>query len=120
MTRGLAEMSRLGVALGAQPATFQGLAGVGDLAVTCFSPLSRNHRLGEMLAAGSSPEAALAAIGEAVEGAATAPVMVRLASEHGIDVPIAAEVSAVLSGRKSVREAMRDLLLRELTSEYRP
>lgn len=117
MTRGLAEMTRLGVALGARPLTFQGLAGVGDLAATCFSPLSRNRRLGELLAAGTSLPAALADIGEAVEGAATAPVTLRLAGERRIDMPVTQQVCGVLEGRLDVREAAAQLLARALTVE---
>jgi len=117
MTRGLAEMTRLGVALGADPLTFQGLAGVGDLAVTCYSPLSRNHRFGELLARGESPATAAALIGEAVEGAATAPVALALAKRLGVDMPIAAQVVAVLDGSASIHQAMQALLGRALTIE---
>lgn len=117
MTRGLAEITRLGVALGARPLTFQGLAGVGDLAATCFSPLSRNHRLGELLAKGRTPDAALAEIGEAVEGASTARVALRLAREAGVELPLAEQVAAVLDGRRTVAEAMSELLSRPLKPE---
>jgi glycerol-3-phosphate dehydrogenase (NAD(P)+) len=119
LTRGLAEMARLGVALGANEATFLGLAGVGDLAATCFSPLSRNHRLGELLARGQPTSEAIAAIGEAVEGAAAAPALVRLAAAAGVEMPIADAVSDVIEGRRDVRQAMADLLTRELTTELR-
>lgn len=117
MTRGLAEMTRLGVALGADPLTFQGLAGVGDLAATCFSPLSRNRRLGELLARGYDLERALDVIGEAVEGVATAPVALAKARALGIEVPVTEQVAAVLAGRSSVGEAMAALLSRPLTDE---
>lgn len=117
MTRGLAEMTRLGVALGANPLTFQGLAGVGDLATTCFSPLSRNRRFGELLARGRTVEAARGEIGEAIEGIATAAVALRLAGEHGVELPICAEVAAVVAGRKTVMEAMAGLLSRPLRPE---
>lgn len=117
VTRGLAEITRLGLALGADAATFSGLAGVGDLTVTCFSPLSRNHRLGELLAAGLSPGAALAQIGEAVEGAATAGVAVELATRVGVELPIVREVAAVLAGKRRVAEAMALLLTRPLGPE---
>ncbi|MCC6383323.1 MAG: NAD(P)-dependent glycerol-3-phosphate dehydrogenase [Dehalococcoidia bacterium] len=117
MTRGLAEMTRFGVVLGARPLTFQGLAGVGDLAATCFSPLSRNRRLGELLAAGTTLSAALAAIGEAVEGAATAPVALRLAGQRQVDMPVTQQVCGVLEGRLDVREAAAQLLARALTTE---
>lgn len=117
MTRGLAEMTRLGTALGADPLTFQGLAGVGDLAATCFSPLSRNRRLGELLARGHPLEQALDIIGEAVEGVPTAPVALAKAKTLGIDVPVTEQVAAVLAGRATVIEAMRTLLSRPLTEE---
>lgn len=117
MTRGLAEMTRLGVALGARAATFQGLAGVGDLAATCFSPLSRNRRLGELLARGRTPQAAISEIGEAVEGAWTAPVVLELAKQTDVELPIAARVSDVMEGRCSVAEAMSQLLNRPLKPE---
>lgn len=117
VTRGLAEITRLGLALGADAATFSGLAGVGDLTVTCFSPLSRNHRLGELLAAGLAPDAALARIGEAVEGAATAGVAAELATRAGVELPIVREVAAVLAGKRGVAEAMALLLTRPLGPE---
>lgn len=117
VTRGLAEIARLGLALGAEQATFSGLAGVGDLTVTCFSPLSRNHRLGELLADGIPPEAALAQIGEAVEGATTAAVALQLAALAGVEMPITSEVAAVLDGRRSVPQAMATLLTRPLGPE---
>ena len=120
MTRGLAEITRLGVALGADPGTFLGLAGIGDLAATCYSPLSRNHRLGELLAHGATPGDALATIAETVEGAATAPVALELAHRAGVEVPIAEQVVAVLGGRATVPEAMASLLSRTLRSEMEP
>lgn len=117
MTRGLAEMTRLGVAMGANPATFQGLAGVGDLSATCFSPLSRNRRLGELLARGYLPDKALEEIGQVVEGATTAPVVVTLARRMGVEMPIAQHVVAALDGSETVIEAMAALLDRPLTTE---
>jgi glycerol-3-phosphate dehydrogenase (NAD(P)+) len=120
MTRGLAEMTRLGVALGADALTFQGLAGIGDLAATCYSPLSRNRRLGELLARGMAAPEALREIGEAVEGAATAPVALQLAAGAAVQMPIAEQVVAVLSGRSTVPEAIASLLSRALRSEVEP
>lgn len=117
MTRGLAEITRLGAALGAQPLTFQGLAGVGDLSVTCMSPLSRNHRCGALLARGATPAAAIAEIGEAVEGAETAPVALELARRLGIEMPITEQVCAVLAGTADVRTAMAELLGRAPSAE---
>ncbi len=117
MTRGLAEMTRLGLAMGADQATFLGLAGVGDLATTCFSPLSRNRRFGELLAQGKPVAEARQVIGEAIEGAATAEVALVLAARLGVELPICAEVAGVVLGKKSVMEAMAGLLSRPLKSE---
>ena len=117
VTRGLAELTRLGVAMGGQPETFSGLAGLGDLCATCYSDLSRNRRLGELIAAGQSPAAALAAIREVVEGAATAPVARRLAESLGIDMPITAAVCEVLEGRATPEGALAALMGRPLVAE---
>ncbi|MCY3646211.1 MAG: NAD(P)-dependent glycerol-3-phosphate dehydrogenase [Chloroflexi bacterium] len=116
-TRGLAEITRLAVAEGASATTLLGLAGVGDLMATCYSPLSRNHRFGERLAAGDAPEQAMAAAGGVVEGAATAPVALALAARHGLDMPIAEQVNAVISGERSVTDALEALLSRDLRAE---
>ncbi len=117
MTRGLAEVTRLGVALGAAPETFRGLAGIGDLAATCFSPLSRNRRFGELLASGQSAADARAAIGEAVEGVATASAALDLAATAGVELPICGEVAAVLDGRTTVASAIAALMGREPRAE---
>ncbi len=117
VTRGLAELTRLAVAEGASASTLLGLAGVGDLLATCHSPLSRNHRFGERLAKGDTPEQALEAAGGVVEGAATAPVALALAARHGLALPIAEQVSAVIAGECSVEEALEALLARELRAE---
>lgn len=117
MTRGLAEITRLGVALGANPLTFQGLAGVGDLAATCFSDLSRNRRLGEALARGMPVASALASVGGVAEGAPTAAVACRFAAANGVELPIATQVAAVLAGETDVRAAMSALLARPLAAE---
>jgi glycerol-3-phosphate dehydrogenase (NAD(P)+) len=117
ITRGLAEITRLGVAHGAQPLTFLGLAGVGDLVATCMSPLSRNHRLGTLLAKGRAVDEALAEIRETVEGAETAPVALEMAREAGIEMPITEQVCAVLAGQGDVQEAMSALLARAVTAE---
>jgi glycerol-3-phosphate dehydrogenase (NAD(P)+) len=117
VTRGLAEMTRLGVAMGANADTFRGLAGVGDLSATCFSPLSRNHRFGALLAGGHTPPDALAAIGQAVEGINAAYVAVELGRKHGLEMPISESVSAVLREERDVPGAMLDLLGRSLKHE---
>lgn len=117
VTRGLAEMTRMGTALGADPLTFQGLAGIGDLTATCFSSLSRNRRLGEALASGMSPRDAIASIGEVVEGAATAPVAELLAERLQVDAPITNAVAAVLAERATISEVMSSLLSRGVKPE---
>ena len=88
VTRGLAEMARLGEACGAQPETFSGLAGMGDLIVTCWHPSGRNRRAGELIARGRKPEEAVAEIGQTVEGLTTAPVLRDLSHRLGIELPI--------------------------------
>lgn len=117
MTRGLAELTRLGVALGANASTFGGLAGVGDLAATCFSPLSRNRRFGELLARGMSAHDARSAIGEAVEGIATTEAAVRLGQELQVDLPICNEVLAVLRGGRTPHQAVAALMGRPPVAE---
>jgi glycerol-3-phosphate dehydrogenase (NAD(P)+) len=98
ITRGLAEMARLGEACGAQPETFAGLAGMGDLIVTCWSRHGRNRRAGELIARGHAPEEAAAAIGQVVEGLTTAPVLRDLSHRLGIELPITEGVCHVLDG----------------------
>ncbi len=98
VTRGLAEMSRLGEACGAESDTFSGLAGMGDLIVTCWHPSGRNRRAGELIARGSTVEQAKAQIGQVVEGLTTAPVLRDLSRRLGIELPITEGVCAVLEG----------------------
>jgi glycerol-3-phosphate dehydrogenase (NAD(P)+) len=98
ITRGQAEMTRLGEACGARTETFAGLAGMGDLIVTCWSRHSRNRRAGELIARGSSPDEAAAEIGQVVEGLTTAPVLRDLAHRLGIELPITEAVCSVLGG----------------------
>jgi glycerol-3-phosphate dehydrogenase (NAD(P)+) len=98
ITRGLAEMSRLAAAQGARPETFAGLAGMGDLIVTCWSRLSRNRRAGELIAQGASADEALEQIGEVVEGLTTAPVLRDLSRRLGIELPITEGACKVLAG----------------------
>jgi glycerol-3-phosphate dehydrogenase (NAD(P)+) len=116
-TRGLAEMTRLGVAMGANPLTFAGLAGIGDILATSSSSLSRNHRLGVELAKGrawSDIEGALAGV---AEGAYTVRAAVELAARHEVEMPIANEVYAVLYAGKDVRASIDDLLARASRDE---
>jgi glycerol-3-phosphate dehydrogenase (NAD(P)+) len=98
ITRGLAEMARLAAACGARPETFAGLAGMGDLIVTCWSRHSRNRRAGELIARGTPPEQAAAEIGEVVEGLTTAPVLRDLSHRLRIELPITEGVCQVLAG----------------------
>ncbi len=110
ITRGLAEMTRLGVAAGAQRDTFAGLAGVGDLIATCMSPLSRNHQAGRLLGEGLSwPEVAARVTGE-VEGVSTLPGALALAARHGVEMPIAEQVAAVVGGARRPLEAAAALM----------
>jgi glycerol-3-phosphate dehydrogenase (NAD(P)+) len=116
ITRGLAEMSRLGEAAGARAETFAGLAGMGDLIVTCWSPRGRNRRAGQLIAQGASAEAALAEIGQTVEGLTTAPVLHELSVRLGVELPITEGVCAVLSGQ-SLTGLVSRLMGREPTEE---
>jgi len=118
ITRGLAEITRLGVALGAEPATFAGLAGMGDLILTATGPLSRNHQLGVELGEGKRLEEALAGRAAVVEGVNTARSAVTLAERQGVELPIAREVAEVLFHRKSPSQAVADLMERELKPEH--
>ncbi len=120
ITRGLAEMTRLGVALGASPLTFSGLAGLGDLVLTCTGSLSRNRALGLALAAGKSLAEAQAATRMVAEGVRTAESALRLARRAGVGLPICQEVSAVLFEGKSPQAALSALLEREVRSEEEP
>lgn len=117
ITRGLAEMMRLGTAFGAQPETFMGLAGLGDLVLTCTDDQSRNRRVGLALGRGLSLAEALAAIGQAVEGVKTAPEIVRVARERGIEMPIIEQVYRVLYENCSPQAAVTALLGREPKAE---
>ncbi|MBL8287465.1 MAG: NAD(P)-dependent glycerol-3-phosphate dehydrogenase [Rubrivivax sp.] len=117
VTRGLAEMTRLGVALGAQPATFMGLSGLGDLVLTATGDLSRNRRVGMLLAQGRTLAEALAALGHVAEGVPSAPVVLARARRLGIEMPITACVVGLLAGRLTVREALAHLMARDATTE---
>jgi glycerol-3-phosphate dehydrogenase (NAD(P)+) len=118
ITRGMNEMLRLGAALGAQPQTLMGLAGLGDLVLTCTGQLSRNYRFGEALGRGVPLAQALADIGQVVEGAVTADEVMRLAGRHGLDLPISRHVQAVLRGEMTPTDALHALLARERKPEY--
>jgi glycerol-3-phosphate dehydrogenase (NAD(P)+) len=116
ITRGLAEMSRLGEACGARPETFSGLAGMGDLMVTCWSRHGRNRRAGELIARGATPDEAASEIGQVVEGLTTAPVLRDLSRRLEIELPITEGVCEVLSGR-SLDELVAGLMGRRPTAE---
>ena len=117
ITRGLAEMVRLGVALGAQRDTFMGLAGLGDLVLTCTDDQSRNRRFGLELAAGKTAEQALAAIGQVVEGYPAAKALHAVAARTGVEMPLCEGVYRVLYEGIPARDAVRTLMTRPIKSE---
>ncbi len=117
LTRGLAEISRLGEALGALPATFAGLAGVGDLVTTCTSPIGRNRSFGEAIGRGSSGEEALGATDSVVEGVATTASVIALAARHGVEMPITEAVNRVLFKGVPPAKAIEQLMNRPLKAE---
>lgn len=116
VTRGLAEMGRLAESAGGRPETFAGLAGMGDLIVTCWSPAGRNRRAGELIARGATAEQAETEIGMVVEGLATAPVLRDVSRRLGIEMPITEGVCAVLDGT-GLDELVAQLMRREPTTE---
>ena len=117
LTRGLAEMTRLGVAKGAKPETFMGLSGLGDLALTCGSPQSRNMSLGAAIGAGRALEDILAERRSVAEGVTTAPAVVALAKKLGVEMPICAAVDAVLHRAADLDATIEALLRRPLKAE---
>ena len=116
VARGLAEMARLAVAAGGKEETFSGLAGMGDLVVTCWSPVGRNRRAGELIAQGVEPDEAVRQIGMTVEGLTTAPVLRDLSHRLGIELPITNGVCAVLGG-EPLDELVGNLMRRQPTTE---
>jgi glycerol-3-phosphate dehydrogenase (NAD(P)+) len=118
VTRGLIEVTRLGTLLGADARTFFGLSGFGDLVATCASRLSRNLRLGRMLGEGMTLEESLAAIGQVVEGVHTCRAVYRLSCNLDIDMPITAQVHAVLFESKDPKQAVYDLMTRDNKEEF--
>ena len=117
VTRGLAELTRLGLHLGGRPETFMGLSGMGDLILTCTGDLSRNRQLGLRLAAGDNLAVALRGLGHVAEGATTALELAGLAETSRIDMPIAQAVASILRGVTPPREAVAALMARELRDE---
>ncbi len=118
ITRGLNEMLRLAAVIGGRPETLMGLAGLGDLVLTCTGDLSRNRRLGLALGRGQALADAVREIGQVVESVQTADEVMRQAERHGIDLPISAAVRAVLHGEITPAEGLKQLLAREQKPEY--
>ena len=118
MTRGLAEITRLGVAAGAEPMTFAGLAGIGDLIATCSSELSRNHHVGRELVKGKSLEQIISTMTHVAEGVGTTRATVKLAESLGVDMPIAQTTYKVLFNNLDVHQAIADLMDRDPVPEH--
>ncbi len=117
MTRGLAEIARLGFAAGAHPLTFAGLAGIGDLIATCASPLSRNHRLGQRLAAGEKLPDILASTRSVAEGVFTTRAALQLAARFDVEMPITSQLGLVLFEGLDPKKAVPELMMRDLKDE---
>jgi glycerol-3-phosphate dehydrogenase (NAD(P)+) len=117
VTRGLAEMTRLGVALGAEAATFMGLSGLGDLVLTATGDLSRNRTVGVELAAGKDLVSILADLGHVAEGVRSASMVLARAAASGVEMPIVAAVADVLAGRIAPDRALAQLMRREARAE---
>ena len=120
ITRGLAEITRLGVAMGGEPQTFAGLAGLGDLMATCTSSLSRNHHVGVELGKGRTVAEIIEEMNQVAEGINSSKIVMELAEEHGVEMPIAREVYAVCHEGSTARRAFRGLLRMESQSEAEP
>ncbi len=118
LTRGLVEITRLGVALGAKQETFSGLAGLGDLVTTCISPHGRNRRCGELIGKGYSLDEAQKQIRSVVEGVATTKSVLDLAKKHYVEMPITAAVAQVIFNDKSPKQAIRELMSRRPKDEF--
>jgi glycerol-3-phosphate dehydrogenase (NAD(P)+) len=110
LTRGIAEMSRLGVQMGAKAETFAGLSGLGDALATCFSPLSRNFQVGYRMARGATLEEAIASLGQTAEGVQTTRTVAQLAREQDVYMPITEAVRRLLDEGVSPLQALQDLL----------
>jgi glycerol-3-phosphate dehydrogenase (NAD(P)+) len=119
ITRGLSELTALGVSMGGQPETFFGLAGMGDLLATCISSQSRNRHVGEQLGRGQTIEQVIEEMHQVAEGVRTARTVLELAGEYGVEMPITAEVAAVCHDGESAEAAYRGLLRRDIASERR-
>ena len=119
ITRGIAEITRLGVKMGGRIETFSGLTGIGDLIVTCASVHSRNRKAGYLMGQGMSMQEAMDEVKMVVEGVYSAKAAAKLAEKYGVSMPIVDEVNAVLFDGKSPAEAVNDLMMRESRSENR-
>jgi glycerol-3-phosphate dehydrogenase (NAD(P)+) len=117
ITRGLAEISRLGEALGARAGTFMGLSGLGDLVLSCAGDLSRNRRVGLALARGEMLEDIVRSLGSVAEGVMTTFAVHKLGRAHAVETPISDAVHSILRGERTPRQAMRELMLRDLKAE---
>jgi len=117
ITRGLAEITRLGIAMGAQPNTFMGLSGLGDLVLTCTDNQSRNRRFGLAIAQGMDIKTAEESIGQVVEGIYTAHQVMHLANQYKVEMPISEQVSRVIQNKIALKQAVKELLSREPKSE---
>ncbi len=120
ITRGLAEISRLGVAMGGEVQTFSGLTGMGDLVATCTSPQSRNRSVGFELGKGRSIKEVIEDMYMVAEGVKSAPAVIKLAQQYGVEMPIAEEVYAVVQGNSSAKKAFRGLLRAGIGAESEP
>ncbi|MGD2111556.1 MAG: NAD(P)H-dependent glycerol-3-phosphate dehydrogenase [Phycisphaerae bacterium] len=117
VTRGLVEITRLGVALGASADTFRGLAGVGDLITTCISQVSRNRTAGERIGRGATTDEVVAATSSVIEGIATTESVLALANKHDVEMPIVSAIASVLFENRRPEDAIRELMTRPLKSE---
>ncbi|MCB0317771.1 MAG: NAD(P)-dependent glycerol-3-phosphate dehydrogenase [Bdellovibrionales bacterium] len=118
ITRGLAEMTKLGVALGAQKETFFGLSGLGDLVLTASCDTSRNRTVGLRLGAGEKADHIVKTLGSVAEGLRTAPIVLEIAKEKGIEVPITEQVNLLIQGRVSPEDMVKNLVTRPLKKEF--
>jgi glycerol-3-phosphate dehydrogenase (NAD(P)+) len=119
ITRGLAETTRLGLAMGADPYTFAGLAGMGDLVATCSSPLSRNHTFGVNLGRGMTLAETIAATKQTAEGVKSCESVLDLSRRHGVDMPITGTVVDIVHGGKPPQVALKELMSRSAKPERR-
>jgi glycerol-3-phosphate dehydrogenase (NAD(P)+) len=118
MTRGITEISRLGVAMGAEEQTFSGLSGIGDLIVTCTSMHSRNRRAGILIGKGYNLQEALDEVKMVVEGVYTAKAALALSEKYNVEMPIIKQVNEVLFGDKDTQKAVEELMIRDKKIEY--